>query len=62
MCLRLVAALAAGGIIAGIGFYVAAGPGTVLTLGTLSDLRWIEGKIPAEFYANFLVRFAPAGD
>jgi hypothetical protein len=57
MCLRLVAALAAGGILAGIGFYFAAGLGTVLTLGTLSVFRWIEGKIPAEFYANFLVRF-----
>ena len=49
---------AAIGILAGIGFYFAAGLGTVLTLGTLSVFRWIEGKIPAEFYANFLVRFS----
>lgn len=49
---------AAIGILTGIGFYFAAGLGTVLTLGTLSVFRWIEGKIPAEFYANFLVRFA----
>ena len=49
---------AAIGILTGIGFYFAAGLGTVLTLGTLSLFRWIEGKIPVEFYANFTVRFA----
>jgi putative Mg2+ transporter-C (MgtC) family protein len=49
---------AAIGILTGIGFYFAAGIGTVLTLGTLSLFRWIEGKIPTEFYANFVVRFA----
>jgi putative Mg2+ transporter-C (MgtC) family protein len=49
---------AAIGILTGIGFYFAAGVGTVLTLGTLSLFRWIEGKIPAEFYAHFSVRFA----
>jgi len=49
---------AAIGILTGIGFYFAAGLGTVLTLGTLSLFRWIEGKIPTEFYANFTVRFA----
>ena len=48
---------AAIGILTGIGFYFAAGLGTVLTLGTLSLFRWIEGKIPVEFYANFTVRF-----
>ncbi len=48
---------AAIGILIGMGFYFPAGIGTVLTLGTLSVFRWIEGKIPAEFYANFLVRF-----
>jgi len=48
---------AAIGILTGIGFYFAAGLGTVLTLGTLSAFRWIEGKMPSEFYANFLVRF-----
>jgi putative Mg2+ transporter-C (MgtC) family protein len=51
---------AAIGILTGIGFYFAAGLGTVLTLGTLSLFRWIEGKIPTEFYANFTVRFARA--
>jgi putative Mg2+ transporter-C (MgtC) family protein len=49
---------AAIGILTGIGFYFAAGIGAVLTLGTLSVFRWIESKIPTEFYANFAVRFA----
>jgi putative Mg2+ transporter-C (MgtC) family protein len=51
---------AAIGILTGIGFYFAAGIGTVATLGTLSLFRWIEGKMPAEFYANFHVRFSRA--
>ncbi len=45
------------GILTGIGFYFPAGIATVLTLGTLSVFRWIEGKMPSEFYANFHVRF-----
>jgi len=49
---------AAIGILTGIGFYFAAGIGVVLTLGTLSVFRWIEGKMPTELYANFTVRFA----
>jgi putative Mg2+ transporter-C (MgtC) family protein len=49
---------AAIGILTGIGFHYAAGLGVVLTLGTLSVFRWIEGHIPAEQYANFMVRFA----
>jgi len=48
------------GILTGVGFYFAAGIGTVATLGTLSVFRWIEGRMPAEFYANFLVRFPRA--
>lgn len=48
---------AAIGILTGIGFYAAAVMGTLLTLGTLSVFRWIEGKMPSEFYANFHVRF-----
>jgi putative Mg2+ transporter-C (MgtC) family protein len=48
---------AAIGILTGIGFYFAAGVGTVLTLGTLSVFRWIEGKMPSENYSNFVVRF-----
>jgi putative Mg2+ transporter-C (MgtC) family protein len=49
---------AAIGILTGIGFYFAAGISVVLTLGTLSVFRWIEGKMPTELYANFTVRFA----
>ena len=49
---------AAVGILTGIGFYFAAGLGVVLTLGTLSVFRWIEGMMPSELYANFTVRFA----
>jgi putative Mg2+ transporter-C (MgtC) family protein len=49
---------AAIGILTGIGFYFAAGIGMVLTLGTLSVFRWIEGRMPTELYANFAVRFA----
>jgi putative Mg2+ transporter-C (MgtC) family protein len=48
---------AAIGILTGIGFYFPAGLATVLALGTLSVFRWIEGRMPSEFYANFLVRF-----
>jgi putative Mg2+ transporter-C (MgtC) family protein len=48
---------AAIGILTGIGFYFAAGIGVVLALGTLSVFRWIEGRMPAEWYANFSVRF-----
>jgi putative Mg2+ transporter-C (MgtC) family protein len=49
---------AAIGILTGIGFYFAAGLCTLLTLGTLSLFRWIEGKLPTEHYANFMLRFA----
>jgi len=49
------------GILVGIGFYAPAGIATVLTLGTLSGFRWIEGKMPTEFYASFSVRFRRGG-
>ena len=49
---------AAIGILTGIGFYFAAGIGVVLTLGTLSVFRWVEGLMPSELYSNFAVRFA----
>jgi putative Mg2+ transporter-C (MgtC) family protein len=49
---------AAIGILTGIGFYYAAGLGVVLTLGTLTVVRWIEGMMPTELSANFTVRFA----
>ena len=49
---------AAIGILIGIGFYFPAILATALTLGTLSILRWLENRIPAQFYAHFVVRFA----
>ena len=49
---------AALGILVGIGFYFPVVVATTLTLGTLSAFRWIEGKIPSQFYAHFVVRFA----
>ena len=49
---------AAIGILVGIGFYFPAIFATVLALGTLSVFRWIENRIPAQFYAQFVVRFA----
>src|SRR5499426_3567911 len=48
---------AAIGILAGIGFYFPMVVATVLTLGTLSVFRWIESKVPSEFYAQLQVRF-----
>ncbi len=47
---------AAIGILTGIGFYFAAGVGTLLALGTLSLFRWVERHLPTESYANFMVR------
>ena len=49
---------AALGILIGVGFYFAAGIGTVLVLGTLSAFRWIEARLPTETYAMFMVRYA----
>ena len=49
---------AAIGIMVGIGFYFPAALTSALTLGTLSGFRWIESKVPAQFYAHFTVRFA----
>jgi putative Mg2+ transporter-C (MgtC) family protein len=49
---------AAIGILVGIGFYFPAVVASVITLGTLSVFRWIESRIPAHFYAHFLLRFA----
>ena len=48
---------AAIGILTGVGFYFAAGVGTLLVLGTLSTFRWIEARLPTETYAIFTVRF-----
>jgi putative Mg2+ transporter-C (MgtC) family protein len=49
---------AAIGILVGIGFYFPATVATVLTFGTLSFFRWIEDRMPVQFYAQFSVRFA----
>jgi putative Mg2+ transporter-C (MgtC) family protein len=48
---------AAIGILIGVGFYIPAGLAIVLTLGTLSVFRWIEMKMPMNYYAQFVVRF-----
>src|SRR3954467_9825631 len=48
---------AAIGILTGIGFYFPAILATVFTLGTLSVFRWIEARMPAQFYAHHMVRF-----
>jgi putative Mg2+ transporter-C (MgtC) family protein len=48
---------AAIGILAGIGFYFPVIVATVLTLGTLSVFRWIEAKMPVQFYARLEVKF-----
>jgi len=47
---------AAIGILAGIGFYFPLIVTTVLTLGTLSVFRWIEAKVPGEFFAHLQMR------
>ncbi len=47
---------AAIGILAGIGFYFPMIVTTVLTLGTLSVFRWIEAKVPGQFFAHLQVR------
>jgi putative Mg2+ transporter-C (MgtC) family protein len=46
------------GILVGIGFYVPAGVGTAATLIVLSAFRWIEMKLPTEFYAHHTLKFA----
>jgi putative Mg2+ transporter-C (MgtC) family protein len=48
---------AAIGILIGIGFYFPATIAAALALGTLSVFRWIEARMPTQFYAHFYVRF-----
>jgi putative Mg2+ transporter-C (MgtC) family protein len=48
---------AAIGILVGIGFYVPAGVGTAATLIVLSAFRWIEMRLPTEFYAHHTLKF-----
>ena len=52
---------AAIGILVGIGFFFPVVLATALTLGTLSLFRWVEARMPAEFYAHFIVRFSREG-
>lgn len=49
---------AAIGILAGIGFYFPVAVTTALTLLTLTIFRWIEIKVPGQFYAQLEVRFS----
>ena len=49
---------AAIGILAGIGFYFPLAITTVLTLVTLSFFRWIESKLPGDYYGHLEVRFS----
>lgn len=49
---------AAIGILVGIGFYWAATVGTAATIIILSAFRFIEMRLPSEFYAHHTVRFA----
>ena len=49
---------AAIGILAGIGFYFPMVIATLITLLTLTIFRWIESKVPGEFYAHLEIRFA----
>jgi putative Mg2+ transporter-C (MgtC) family protein len=48
---------AALGILAGIGFYFPLIVTTVLTLGTLSIFRWIEAKMPNQFFVRLAITF-----
>jgi putative Mg2+ transporter-C (MgtC) family protein len=48
---------AAIGILIGIGFYFPAVLGAILTLAVLAIFRYIESKLPSEFYANHVLRF-----
>ena len=49
---------AAIGILLGAGFYFPAIVTTFLTLGVLSAFRWIERKLPSQFYAHYWVKFS----
>ncbi len=53
-------ATAAIGILFGIGFNIPAMLAVAATLGTLSSFRWIESRMPTEFYAQFHVKFRRA--
>jgi putative Mg2+ transporter-C (MgtC) family protein len=42
----------------GIGFYFAAVLGALATLAVLAMFRWIERRLPSEYYAHHMMRFA----
>lgn len=46
------------GILVGIGFWFAAIVGTTATLIVLALFRYVEAKLPSEFYAHHMLRFA----
>jgi putative Mg2+ transporter-C (MgtC) family protein len=48
---------AAIGILVGIGFYFPAAIATLLTLGTLADFRWVESRMPMQYFAQLHVHF-----
>jgi putative Mg2+ transporter-C (MgtC) family protein len=51
---------AAIGVLLGIGFYFPAALAIVLTVGTLSIFRWVESRLPAQFFALLDIRLARA--
>jgi putative Mg2+ transporter-C (MgtC) family protein len=46
------------GILVGIGFWFAAIVGAIATLTVLALFRYIEARLPSEFYAHHMLRFA----
>src|SRR6202521_5278971 len=46
------------GILVGIGFWFAAAIGAAATLAILALFRFIESKLPSEFYAHHVLSFA----
>ncbi len=52
---------AAIGILFGIGFYIPAMLAVAATLFTLSSFRWIESRMPTEFYAQLHIKFKRSG-
>jgi putative Mg2+ transporter-C (MgtC) family protein len=46
------------GILVGIGFWFAAAVGTIATLTVLALFRIVEARLPSEFYAHHMLRFA----
>jgi putative Mg2+ transporter-C (MgtC) family protein len=49
---------AAIGILYGVGFFYPAVLATLATIGTLALFRWIEERMPSQYYALHVVRFA----